>query len=409
MYVVYIAPFGFAPKNTTGRRVMPMARAAAAVGHRVRVIVPPYDDPATYGREWEDSDVEVTCLPRPRFDGTVVVGAAWTQWRLAWAAADLVDAWRPDLVHVFKPKAVSGLAQTLISRWRDRPAIVLDLDDWEGRDGWSQNEDYARALVEVFEIQERLGMRRCDAFTAASRLLAERAGEVASDRPRLHIPNGFDPAAYENWSPNRVGGAFRRSLGIGSDAQLILIYTRFFDYGLEDWAYVIREVASKSPAARFLVLGAGKFGQERDLAADMRIAGLADRMSFLGWLPFADIPSALAAVDLALIPLADTVANRAKCSPRYIDLMFAGVPVVTTPVGEALTFIADGETGYVAADSSPLEVAAAVRRALTAEGASDLRARARTRAVDELSWKRLTEPLTGLYEGAVTRAALRRA
>ncbi len=409
MYVVYIAPFGFAPKNTTGRRVMPMARAAAAVGHRVRVIVPPYDDPATYGREWEDSDVEVTCLPRPRFDGTVVVGAAWTQWRLARAAADLVDAWRPDLVHVFKPKAVSGLAQTLISRWRDRPAIVLDLDDWEGRDGWSQNEDYARALVEVFEIQERLGMRRCDAFTAASRLLAERAGEVASDRPRLHIPNGFDPAAYENWSPNRVGGAFRRSLGIGSDAQLILIYTRFFDYGLEEWAYVIREVASKSPAARFLVLGAGKFGQERDLAADMRIAGLADRMSFLGWLPFADIPSALAAVDLALMPLADTVANRAKCSPRYIDLMFAGVPVVTTPVGEALTFIADGETGYVAADSSPLEVAAAVRRALTAKGASDLRARARTRAVDELSWKRLTEPLTGLYEGAVTRAALRRA
>ena len=409
MYVVYIAPFGFAPKNTTGRRVMPMARAAAAVGHRVRVIVPPYDDPATYGREWEDSDVEVTCLPRPRFDGTVVVGAAWTQWRLARAAADLVDEWRPDLVHVFKPKAVSGLAQTLISRWRDRPAIVLDLDDWEGRDGWSQNEDYARALVEVFEIQERLGLRRCDAFTAASRLLAERAGEVASDRPRLHIPNGFDPAAYENWSPNRVGGAFRRSLGIGSDAQLILIYTRFFDYGLEEWAYVIREIASKSPAARFLVLGAGKFGQERDLAADMRISGLADRMSFLGWLPFADIPSALAAVDLALMPLADTVANRAKCSPRFIDLMFAGVPVVTTPVGEALTFIADGETGYVAADSSPLEVAAAVRRALTAEGASDLRARARTRAVDELSWKRLTAPLTGLYEGAVTRAALRRA
>ncbi len=386
-----------------------MARAAAAAGHRVRVIVPPYDDPATYGREWEDGDVEVTCLPRPRFDGTVLVGAALTQWRLARAAADLVMEWRPDLVHVFKPKAVSGLAQTLIARRRDRPAIVLDLDDWEGRDGWSQNEDYARALVGLFEIQERLGMQRCDAFTTASRLLVERAGEVASDRPRLHIPNGFDPAAYENWSPNRVGGAFRRSLGIGSDAQLILIYTRFFDYGLEEWAHVIREIAANSPAARFLVLGAGKFGQERDLAADMRISGLADRMSFLGWLPFADIPSALAAVDLALMPLADTVANRAKCSPRYIDLMYAGVPVVTTPVGEALTFITDGETGYVAADSSPSEVAAAVRRALTAEGGSELRARARRRAVDELSWERLTVPLTGLYEGAVTRAAPRRA
>ncbi len=409
MYAVYIAPFGFAPKNTTGRRVMPMARAAAAVGHRVRVIVPPYDDPATYGREWEDDGVEVMCLPRPRFDGMALVGTAWTQWRLARAAADLVAEWRPDLVHVFKPKAVSGLAQVLIARRRDRPAIVLDLDDWEGRDGWSRNEDYARPLVELFEVQERVGMRRCEAFTAASRLLAERAGEMAADRPALHIPNGFDRAAYETWAADRVGSAFRRSLGIRSDERLILIYTRFFDYDLEDWATLIRSIAARSAEARFLVLGAGKFGQERDLAADMRIGGLADRMSFLGWLPFADIPSALAAADLALMPLADTVANRAKCSPRYVDLMYAGVPVVTTPVGEALTFISDGETGFVAADASPEAVAESVLRALRAEGAAQVRGRARSRAVEELSWERLTAPLTGLYEGAVARAALARA
>ncbi|MCY3749603.1 MAG: glycosyltransferase [Chloroflexi bacterium] len=388
---------------------MPMARAAAAVGHRVRVIVPPYDDPATYGRRWEEDGVEVTCLSRPRFDGTVVIGAAWTQWRLARAAADLVGQWQPDLVHVFKPKAVSGLAQVLIARRKDRPALVLDLDDWEGRDGWSRNEAYARPLVELFEVQERMGMQRCDAFTAASRLLAERAGRVAASRPALHLPNGFDPAAYAAWAPDRVGSAFRRSLGVGSGASLILIYTRFFDYGLEAWAQVIRGIAERSPTARFLVLGAGKFGQERDLAADMRVSGLAERMSFLGWLPFADIPSALAAADLALMPLADTVANRAKCSPRYIDLMYAGVPVVTTPIGEALTYIRDGETGYVAADASPAAVTAAVLRALAAEGTTEVRRRARARAIDELSWERLTAPLTGLYEGAVARAASGRA
>lgn len=409
MYAVYIAPFGFEPKNTTGRRVMPMARATAAVGHRVRVIVPPYDDPAIYGREWEDDGVEVLCLPRPRLDGAVLIGTAWTQWRLARAAADLVAQWRPDLVHVFKPKAVSGLAQGLIARRRDRPAIVLDLDDWEGRDGWSRNEDYARLLVEVFEIQERFGMRRCDAFTAASRLLTERAGQVAGECPALHLPNGFDPAAYENWAPDRAGSAFRRSLGIGRDAHLILIYTRFFDYGLEAWAELIRGIAERSPKARFLVLGAGKFGQERDLAADMRVSGLADRMSFLGWLPFADIPSALAAVDLALMPLADTVANRAKCSPRYIDLMYAGVPIVTTPVGEALTFILDGATGFVAADSSPAAVLETVMRALAFDESAAMRARARERAVEELSWERLTAPLSELYERAVARAASRRA
>ena len=104
MYAVYIAPFGFEPKNTTGRRVMPMARATAAVGHRVLVIVPPYDDPAIYGREWEDDGVEVLCLPRPKFDGAALIGTAWTQWRLARAAGTL---WRraPRPVHGASRKA----------------------------------------------------------------------------------------------------------------------------------------------------------------------------------------------------------------------------------------------------------------------------------------------------------------
>ena len=59
MDVVFIAPFGFEPKNTTSRRVMPMARALVSVGHRIRVVVPPYDDPGTYGDTWEDGGVEV--------------------------------------------------------------------------------------------------------------------------------------------------------------------------------------------------------------------------------------------------------------------------------------------------------------------------------------------------------------
>ena len=108
------------------------------------------------------------------------------------------------------------------------------------------------------------------------------------------------------------------------------------------------------------------------------------------------------------MPLADTVANRAKCSPRYIDLMYAGVPVVTTPVGEALTFISDGETGFVAADASPEAVAAAAMRALAGDLSADVTERARALAVQELAWEQLTEPLSGLYEGAVARAASRR-
>jgi len=72
--LAYVAPFGFQPKNTTARRVMPMARAVAARGHQVRILVPPYDDPESFGRQWNDAGVEVHSLPRPRGMDLPVVG-----------------------------------------------------------------------------------------------------------------------------------------------------------------------------------------------------------------------------------------------------------------------------------------------------------------------------------------------
>ena len=183
-----------------------MARAFVAEGHRARVIVPPYDEPLLYGESWVDGGVEVCCVNGPKSLGQSLPAQMWTQYRLAQASVKLVGEWAPDLVHVFKPKAVSGLAQLLISLRSKRPGIVLDLDDWEGRGGWSANEDYSRLLVELFDIQERVGMRRCDAFTAASRRLEHRASSLADGREVMHIPNGFDQSAYAGWNLDKASG-----------------------------------------------------------------------------------------------------------------------------------------------------------------------------------------------------------
>jgi glycosyltransferase involved in cell wall biosynthesis len=409
MNVVFIAPFGFSSKNTTGRRLLPMARAIVAEGHRARVLVPPYDEPSLYGKAWEDSGVEVCCLNRPRFAGGSLPAQMWTQYRLAHASAKLVEEWAPDLVHVFKPKAVSGLAQLFISLQSVRPGIVLDLDDWEGRGGWSANEDYSRLLVEIFDVQERFGMRRCDAFTAASRTLAARALGVADGREVLHIPNGFDQSVYAGWNLGRAFAerdVFRRSIGLSQSDRLVLIYTRFFDYDISSWVELIRSIASGSRTTKFLVLGAGKFGQEKYLSDAVRDHGLSSRITFMGWTQFQGLPSPLAASDIALMPMADNLANQAKCSPRFVDLMYAGVPIVTTRVGEVSTFITDGFTGYVSESDQPASVAAAALRALDDSEVGNVREQARSRACEDLSWRSFTASLPDLYECAVKRAGM---
>ena len=124
----------------------------------------------------------------------------------------------------------------------------------------------------------------------------------------------------------------------------------------------------------------------------------------MGWTQFESLPSFLAASDVALMPMANNLANQAKCSPRFVDLMYAGVPVVTTPVGEATTFITDGLTGYVAETDQPNSVSVSVLRALADCDGDTIREQANLRVCKELSWSSLTVGLLDLYARAVERA-----
>ena len=108
MRVVFIGPFGLRVKGTMSRRALPMARALAARGHQVDVILPPWDCPEDSGREWEEEGVGVhnIALP-PRFPLLFHLLVTWQLVRRALAL-------KPDVVHCFKPKAYAGLSAAAI-------------------------------------------------------------------------------------------------------------------------------------------------------------------------------------------------------------------------------------------------------------------------------------------------------
>src|SRR5207248_6414163 len=61
--VTFVAPFGLRRKGTTRARVIPLAAALAARGHRVRVVVPAWDSPEDWGRRDRLPGVDVLHLP----------------------------------------------------------------------------------------------------------------------------------------------------------------------------------------------------------------------------------------------------------------------------------------------------------------------------------------------------------
>ena len=350
-----LGPFGLEPKGTMRARALPAARALAGRGHDVEIVMPPWHTPEVADRSWLDeaSGVRLTYVSLQGL-GAPVLGHGLVASRMTAAAL----AARPDVVHVFKPKAYGGLAAALL-RMRQRAGgrfrLVMDTDDWEGRGGWNELEPYSAPQRWLFERQERWGLRHADAVTVASRGLETLALSLGVPARRVtYLPNAVwrDDAAAARATPAQGTEA--------SGPPSLLLYTRFFEFSLPRPLEVLERVRRQVPDARLVVAGKGLFGEEKafaDLAVRM---GLSDAVDVVGWLDEASAPAVMANADVALFPVDDTLVNRTRSPMKLLDLLAAGVPVVGEAVGEVAEVIENRVSGLLVPPGDVDSFAAAV-------------------------------------------------
>ena len=192
MNIVFIGPFGLQPKSTMRVRALPLAKALVRRGHRLTLLLPPWDDPERAGQSWEDEGVQIVNVTLPGSTPGLF------QFNLSYRLVARALALRPDVIHFFKPKAYAGLAH--LALWGLRRSgqtsarLVLDTDDWE--QDWNNILPYSTAQKKLFAWQEVWGLRHADAVTVASRALEQlvepyRMGVL----PEIHyLPNGYWPA-----------------------------------------------------------------------------------------------------------------------------------------------------------------------------------------------------------------------
>ncbi|HVG98279.1 MAG TPA: glycosyltransferase family 4 protein [Chloroflexota bacterium] len=413
MRLVFVAPFATHPKATTSARVLPLARALAARGHAVTVLIPPYDNPAEGGRSYDAGAARVEALAVDAGLPEESPRQAIAQPQLAARLVRRALALRPDVVHVFKPKAVSGLAQGLL--WYAgraaavlpvrAPAVVLDTDDWEGYGGWNEYEAYPWWQKLICDRQERWGLTHAAALTVASRTLEAQAWSHRVPPGRVvYLPNGLSAADFPAWRGADPGPA-RARLGLGADP-VLLLYTRFFEFQPERALAVLAAVRARVPAARLLVVGAGKFGQERRLAALAAARGLDDAVVLAGWQEPSALPAVIATADVALFPADDNLANRAKCSVKLLQCLWLGLPVVADRVGQLAEYVQDGVSGALSDPEQPESMAAAAARLLQQPSlAARLGAAGRRRAEESFDWDRLAPLAERAYRTALKQTS----
>ncbi len=398
MRIALIAPFGLRAKGTSRARALPLARELARRGHAVALFAPPYDSPEDARRCWTDSGVEVINLPLPAFGRGTGVWYLALGWRLFRAAA----AWQPDVVHVFKPKGPSGLAGMLLWATRrdgdaaarargaaathreaiGRPRIIMDSDDWEGDGGWNDDprSGYSRLQRRFFAWQERYGLSHADAWTVTSECLCQRAIAFGAAPERVFVlHNGItaEPSSIIRRPSSIVG------------RQSVLIYTRFAGVRPADVGAIWAAVRARVPQAALTVVGRGLAGEEQALCGT---PGIMVR----GWLEPAEMPAVFAAADLAIVPWADTLPNRARHSAKVLDLMAAGLPIVAYAVGELPATV--GEAGVLVPPGDVQAFAGAVAALLAdSDRAERFGAAAQARVRVEFTWSRLADVALAAY------------
>lgn len=390
--IVMLAPFGIRPKGTLVARMLPLAQALVRCGHTVSIIAPPVQNPQDAGRRQVLGGVAVMHTPLPTLPGPAgVLQQVAALVRPALAAA-------PDLLHLFKPKGYSGLAALLARGARARLPLVVDTDDWEGWGGWNDLLPYPRSAKTLFAWQECDLPRRAAAVTVASRTLETQVWGFGVPPERVfYLPNGVDAPP----SP----GAAPATVLMPCTAGVMLLYTRFWEFTVADVAAALVAIINRRPAARLLLVGRGERGEEQELLQMAQRAGVFHAIDYRGWVEPDQIPALLAAADLALAPLDDTLINRARGMAKLLELMAAGLPIVAGNVGQAGVYLEHERSGLLIPPGDPAALAGAALRLMDDTALRMRLSRAaRDRAIGQFAWDVLAPTAERAYQRALDAA-----
>lgn len=233
------------------------------------------------------------------------------------------------------------------------------------------------------------------AVTANSRATSEALRQAA---PEVHphiIPMGVDPPAPDAAEVREI----RRRLA--PEGPLILNAGRFAPkkgqiYLLRAMSAIVREF----PSARLVLIGFGPL--EEDLRREIRSLNLQENVSIEGKVPHQRMSAYLAAADVFTLPsIISPSGDTEGLGVVLLEAMAAGTPVVASEVGGIPDVVIHRETGLLAPQKQPEELAQAVLEILKNKSlAGSLVQGGREHVVANFSWTSIASRFSDLFEQA---------
>jgi glycosyltransferase involved in cell wall biosynthesis len=198
---------------------------------------------------------------------------------------------------------------------------------------------------------------KADYIQAISKYLADWAKDMGAKCPITVIPNAVDVELFSRKDDPLVLSKLTTELGkkVG-DVFLITTSRLVVKNAVGD---IVKALGYLPNNVKLLILGQGYEEENLKLEAG-KLKPAVDgksRVSFLGYVPHAEMPKYLQISDIFIRPsLSEGLGN------SFLEAMSSGLPVIATPVGGIPDFLRDGETGLFCEVNNPKSIAQKVEK-----------------------------------------------
>jgi glycosyltransferase involved in cell wall biosynthesis len=382
--VVMNGDYASAVKPRSGsqnQEVLGLAGAMASRGHQVTVYAR-RSSRRQPGAVTLDSGVIIRCLPagtpsrlpagQPGQDIRPFADALAATWRRD----------RPDVAHAWF--WTSGLAALAVARDHYVPVVQTfsSLGAAEHRHHLPEHGPAGRIRLEASIAR------------TVSAVLA-RSSEETAELATLGVPRGVVhvvPCGVDTRRFTPGGPAARR----GKLLRLLVSSPLEPGQGIDTAIRALAQV----PGAELVIVGGPRRRQLRELGYHQTLAalaastGVADRVTFTGGMPDADLPAWIRSADLVISP-----AGYEPFGITTVRAMACGIPVIASSVGANRDAVIDGTTGVLVPANRPALLAQEIRELLAApvrRGAYG--AAGADRASSRYSWERISQETLTAYE-----------
>jgi len=173
---------------------------------------------------------------------------------------------------------------------------------------------------------EKLSFGIADGTIVSSAFLAEIFSRIVPDHRLLYLPYAANLEFYE---AHRHGfPRYRRG------DKTIVTYLGYLlpRYNQDRVIEALALLAHERDDFFAYVVGDGPMRET--LARTAKERSLSDRIEFLGFVPYEEVPAILEASDVLLFPIEKNFINQARCPNKVFEYICANRPIVTNRVGE---------------------------------------------------------------------------